>query len=120
MEKVILRKLTCRSCVYSGHPDNPYRHKKCYCNKTKRTGNLIRGYFCEKFEFKQLDKPNADDGLPIKNRFPQDYRTAYQWEEVGRIIKAGEIGTAMHPNRTSLKVYTYFLPEQTAPIEKLH
>lgn len=115
MEKEILRKLTCRSCVYSGHPDNPYRPKKCHCSKTKRIGNLTRGYYCEKFEFKQLDKLTADDKLPIKNRFPQDYRTANQWAEVGRVIKSGEIGIDMHPNRTTLRVYTYFLIEQTEP-----
>lgn len=117
MEKEILRKLTYRSCVYFGHSNNPYRPKKCYCNKTKRIGNLIRGYYCEKFEFKQLDKLTANDGLPIKNRFSQDYKTVNQWAEVGRIIKTGESGIAMHPNRTTSRIYMYFLIEQTEPTE---
>ena len=116
MEKLILRKLTCRSCIHSSQPDNPYRHKKCFCNKTKRTGNLVRGYYCEKFEFRQLAKPVGDDGVPVKNRFPQDYRTANQWNEVGRKIINGEVGIEMHPNRTTLRVYTYFLIEQTEKI----
>lgn len=113
MYKPILRMHTCRSCVFQGKTDNPYRHKKCYCEKTKRVGNLTRGYYCEKFKFRQLNKFLGDDGIPVKNRMSEDYRTANQWTEVGRTIKTDAIGVLMHSNRTSLKVYTYYLIEQT-------
>ena len=59
----------------------------------------------------------GDDGLPVKNRQPLDYRTRKQWEAEGLRIRAGETGRMMHASRMSLKVFEYFLIDQTEEID---
>lgn len=117
-----LRTLTCRACkhcllvsnIENGiHTNYPKRNK---CEITKREGNLERGKWCKHFKFRQLRNAFADDGTPIRNRQPEDYRTRNQWREVGRYIKPNEVdkGKEMYANRNNMKTkYTYYLPEQT-------
>lgn len=64
-----------------------------------------------------MQRPNAvgTDGIPIKNKQPLDYRTANQWQEVNRQIKDNAIGVLMHSNSHSLKVYRYYLIDETEP-----
>lgn len=113
----ILRKLSCWSCLHCGKQTGGVQGKpdKVYCDVTKRSGSLQRGYYCTKFEYRQLDKPIADDGIMIKNRQPLDYRTKSQWAEVGRTVRSDAEGTVMHPSRQSMKTYTYYLKEDTEP-----
>lgn len=87
------------------------------CKITKRMGKLSRGYYCQHFEYMQRSGELGDDGIPIKNRQPLDYRTERQWESEGRRIREGETGVIMHSSRLSLKVYEYYLIEQTEVID---
>ena len=116
MEKEIIRTATCWTCIYCGNSDGgPFgKPKKSFCEVTKRWGNLIRGNYCEKYDFKQWGKGFADDGIPIQNRQEMDYRTENQWNMKGRKIKKDVIGTKMHSNRNNLKtVYICYLIDET-------
>lgn len=94
------------------------RPERVRCTITKRMGKLTRAYNCEHFEYMQRHSSIGDDGIPIKNRQPLDYRTRNQWQETeGRRIKEGEKGVLMHSSRVSSKVYEYFLVDQTEVIE---
>lgn len=110
---------SCWSCEHCGKAERGSmgRPKRAKCDITKRMGKLSRGYYCQRFEYKQREKALGDDGLPIKNRQPLDYRTAKQWESEGRKIKSGETGVLMHSSRLSMKVYEYYLIEQTEVME---
>ena len=109
------RSHTCWSCLHCGEAESGSlgKPKRAKCTITKRFGKLSRGYDCKHFEYKQRTKELGADGLPIKNRQPLDYRTAKQWEDEGRRVKAGETGVLMHSSRLSMRVYEYFLIEQT-------
>lgn len=116
MYQEYVRSFTCWSCVNRGeckstkklgHPD------KCFCNETHRWGSLERGHYCSKFVNANTEEMLADDGIPIKNMQPLDYRTANQWEEHGRKIKAAAEGKVMHPKANSRQTYVYYLIEDT-------
>lgn len=115
----MLRSLTCWSCEHCGEAErgSEGRPRRVRCWITKRMGQLSRGYYCQRFEYKQRSKETGDDGIPIKNRQPLDYRTRKQWEAEGRRIRAGETGRMMHASRMSLKVFEYFLIDQTEEID---
>ena len=113
------RSLTCWSCEYCGETERGSQGKpqRVRCLITGRMGKLARGNYCRRFEYKQRSKELGDDGIPIKNRQPLDYRTRKQWEAEGRQVKEGEAGKRMHASRMSFKVFEYFLIEQTEVIE---
>ena len=77
------------------------------CEITKRMGKLSRGYYCQHFEYMQRSGELGDDGIPIKNRQPLEYRTERQWESGGRRISEGETGGSRHASGRSLKVREY-------------
>ena len=121
-DKTPLRTATCFQCQHLAdtqdkdghHGQKPY---KSLCEVTKRWGKLARGKYCDKFEYRQWHNATADDGTPIRNRQPEDYRTKRQWEEVGRKIKDGASGTEMYATRNNMKTkYTYYLPDETEEI----
>ena len=114
------RGLSCWSCQHCGEAERGSygKPKRVKCEITKRIGKLSRGYNCQRFEYRQRLKDLGEDGLPIKNRQPQDYRTERQWESVGRRIRAGETGVKMHSSRLSLKVYEYYLIDQTDVMDR--
>ena len=60
----------------------------------------------------------GDDGIPIKNRQPLDYRTEKQWEDAGRKVIDQSAGVEMHPTRRSRKTCIYYLIENTKLINK--
>ena len=110
---------SCWSCQHCGESErgSQGRPKRVKCEITKRMGKLSRGYYCQHFEYMQRSGGLGDDGIPIKNRQPLDYRTERQWESEGRRIREGETGVIMHSSRLSLKVYEYYLIEQTEVID---
>lgn len=110
---------SCWSCKHCGVSEigSQGKPKRVKCEITKRMGKLSRGYYCQHFEYRQRPKELGDDGIPIKNRQPLDYRTERQWESEGRRIREGETGVIMHSSRLSLKVYEYYLIEQTEVID---
>ena len=110
---------SCWSCQHCGESErgSQGRPKRVKCEITKRMGKLSRGYYCQHFEYMQRSGELGDDGIPIKNRQPLDYRTERQWESEGRRIREGETGVIMHSSRLSLKVYEYYLIEQTEVID---
>lgn len=110
---------SCYSCVHcidtkSNKPGYPTHN---YCEVTKRWGKLQRGHYCNNFEYMQRPNAVGTDGIPIKNKQPLDYRTANQWQEVNRQIKDNAIGVLMHSNSHSLKVYRYYLIDETEPLK---
>lgn len=109
---------SCWCCVHCGQSEkgSQGKPKRVKCEITKRMGKLSRGYNCQHFEYMQRSREVGDDGLPIKNRQPLDYRTRKQWEEEGRRIRSGEVGEKMHPSRLSMKVCEYYLVEQTEEV----
>ena len=110
---------SCWSCQHCGESErgSQGRPKRVKCEITKRMGKLSRGYYCQHFKYMQRSGELGDDGIPIKNRQPLDYRTERQWESEGRRIREGETGVIMHSSRLSLKVYEYYLIEQTEVID---
>lgn len=114
----MLRSLTCWSCEPCGEAErgSEGRPRRVRCRITKRMGRLSRGYYCQRFEYKQRSKETGDDGIPVKVLQLLDYRTRKQWEAEGRRIKEGEVGRMMHASRMSLKVFEYFLIDQTEVI----
>lgn len=110
---------TCWSCRHCGRAEKGSmgRPVRVECVITKRMGKLSRGYNCKRFEYNQRSKVQADDGIMVKNRQPLDYRTERQWLQEGRRILSGEVGVMMHASRLSMKVYEYFLIEQTEVME---
>ena len=112
------RSHTCWSCIHRGMTENAGRPSRVRCTKTKRMGKLTRGYNCEMFEYEGKTGELGDDGIPLKNKQPRDYRTRKQWEREGRRIKEGETGRIMHASRASFRVYEYYLEEQTEPFDK--
>lgn len=110
--ETMLRSNTCWQCKHCEKTDY-FKPKKRFCGVTRRWGNIIKGNWCKKWEYRQLPNPIASDGLPIKNRQPLDYRTAEMWNEVGRCIKPDAKGVEMHANRQSMKTYIYYLIEDT-------
>lgn len=113
------RSHSCWSCLHCGQSElgDQGKPKRARCEITKRMGKLSRGYSCQHFEYRQRSKELGEDGLPIKNRQPLDYRTERQWMEEGRQIRAGETGVKMHSSRMSLRVYEYYLIDQTEVID---
>lgn len=113
------RSHTCWSCAHRGETgkSSTGRPETVKCTITKRTGKLARGHDCEHFECAYKGQEFGDDGYPIKNRQPLDYRTANQWRDSGMRIRSGEKGTLMHPTRMIRQLYEYFLIEQTEPVE---
>lgn len=118
----LIRSLTCWQCKHlaktkareGSFGQDPI---KGLCELNHKWGKLKRGQNCAKFEYKQLDKNIADDGLEIKNRQPLDYRTENQWLECGRKLKERAVGKEMHPSRHNLKKkYCYYLIDETEPI----
>lgn len=116
------RAMTCWQCKYVGLTKARDENKvgspdKNLCEITRRWGSLKRGYTCERFEYRQLDKSKAEDGIEIKNRQPLDYRTERQWMESGRKLKDGAIGKEMYASRKNMKMkYRYYLVEETEEI----
>ena len=111
-EKEKLRTLTCFRCAHRGSSDGTA--KRCFCEVTKRWGDVVRGYYCAKFE--RLEKSSCDlelDGFPRRNLLLEDYRTAKQWEDVGRVVNQGAKGRRMYANGSSRRTFVYFLPEET-------
>lgn len=112
----IKRSMTCWQCKHLDktkgiHPSKP---EKSFCGITRRWGNLVRGKYCDKFEYKQWHNRFAPDGVEIKNRQPLDYRTKKQWMESGRKLKDGAIGKEMYSTRNNMKIkYRYYLIEET-------
>ena len=107
---------SCWQCVYCIKGDGDCitgRHKKRLCQITQRWGSLKNGQYCLRYEYRQLSNIFADDGVPVRNRLPEDYRTRKQWEEVGRKVKSTAHGIVMHANRHSKRTYVYFLEEDT-------
>lgn len=94
------RSHTCWSCLHCGEAESGSlgKPKRAKCTITKRFGKLSRGYDCKHFEYKQRTKELGADGLP---------------ENSGRRVKAGETGVLMHSSRLSMRVYEYFLIDQT-------
>lgn len=113
-----LRNNSCWQCVHcvkgDGDPVSG-RHKKRLCDITGRWGSLQKGWYCLKYEYRQLPNVTADDGIPVRNRLQEDYRTRKQWEEAGRKVKDTAEGVVMHANRHSTKTYLYFLEGDTIP-----
>lgn len=103
----------CKHCLKGDGDPVTGRHKRRLCDITKRWGKLDNGQYCLRYEYRQLPNVVADDGIPVRNRLPEDYRTRKQWEDVGRRVKADAIGVEMHANRHSKKTYIYFLEEDT-------
>lgn len=89
------------------------RHKKRLCGLTKRWGDMAKGRYCKRYEYRQLSGTIAEDGIPVRNRVPDDYRTRKQWEAAGRKLKESAVGVEMHANRHSGKTYMYYLVEDT-------
>lgn len=117
-----LRSMTCWQCIHmkdtkdanGNHSNKP---TSCLCEVTKRWGKLTRGNYCERFEYRQWHNSTADDGIPIKNRQPLDYRTERQWLDCRRKLKAGAIGKEMYASRNNMKnTYTYYLIDETEEI----
>lgn len=111
-EKEKLRTLTCFRCSHRGASDGTA--KRCFCEVTKRWGDVVRGYYCAKFE--RLEKSSCDlefDGFPRRNLQLEDYRTARQWEEAGRGVNQDAKGRRMYANGSSSRTFVYYLPEET-------
>ena len=115
----IKRSMTCWQCKHLAdikdrnglHGVSP---EKSLCEITHRWGNLERGRYCDKFEYRQWNNSVADDGIEIKNRQPLDYRTEKQWLECGRILRPGAVGKEMYASRHNMKKkYRYYLIEET-------
>ena len=115
----MLRSLSCWQCNHMGQisdlkNNRPY---KCLCQLTKRKGKLDRGYYCERFEYRQWHNAIAPDGTPIKNRQPLDYRTEKQWEDCGRQVVNPTAGVEMYATKSNLKTkYKYYLIEDTISV----
>ena len=123
--KPFLRQESCWRCKF-GHStgtkcSSPGRITDVFCEKTRRWGKIQQACYCEKWV------PNCppelyyrEDGIPVRNKTSLDYRTASQWESVGRYVKYDAEGLEMHPTMNGSKTYTYFLIEDTVEsIEEL-
>lgn len=119
MNQEILRGFTCWQCKNMGETKGKSigSPSKCQCNITKHWGSLERGYYCEKFEYKQWHNAVAPDGVLIKNRQSGDFRTEKQWEDAGRKIKPDAKGIEMYASRHNMKkAYKYYLIDETEEI----
>ena len=111
-DKEKLRTMTCFRCAHRGIMDGT--DKRCFCEVTKRWGDVVRGYYCAKFE--RLEKSSCDlefDGFPRRNLQLEDYRTAKQWEDVGRGVNQDAKGRRMYANGSSSRTFVYYLSEET-------
>lgn len=116
-ESMRIRNNTCWQCQHMVTTEEKnYRPEKCLCKITKRWGKLERGYYCEKYEYRQWHNAVAADGIPIKNRQPLDYRTEKQWEDSGRQVIDHAAGVEMHATKSSSKTFIYYLIENTKEI----
>lgn len=110
------RTLTCFRCVHRGL--TTASAKRCYCELTKRVGNIERGYYCDKFERQETQSCDIEfNGFARRNLQLEDYRTAKQWTDAGRAVNEGAEGRRMYANGTSSKTFVYYLPEETHEIE---
>lgn len=114
--KPVLRMKTCWQCKNMGDTKGQKAGfpERCQCQITKRWGKLERGYYCDKFEYRQWHNAKSPDGILIKNRLNKDYRTKKQWENAGRKIKNDAIGLEMYASKHNLTTkYKYYLIEET-------
>ena len=109
--RICLRGDTCARCQHCREYD-PHE-KTNRCDVSKRHGSILRGHYCENFKHRNGSGLFYRDGVPVRSKTSDDYRTELQWEKVGRKIKEGEKGLLMHPSMNTLKKYVYYLIEQT-------
>lgn len=111
IEHIYLREDTCARCYYCCEYEP--RGKTNRCARTKRSGNIERAHWCSKFKHRNSSGLYYKDGVPVRSKTSDDYRTEIQWEKVGRYVKDGEEGIAMYPTMNTSKTYVYYLMEQT-------
>ena len=78
---------------------------------------MSKGRFCTRYEYRELPGAIGENGIPVRNRLPDDYRTRKQWEAVGRKVKASAAGVEMYANRHSTRTYRYYLIGDTDDAE---
>lgn len=117
-DKPLLRQETCWRCKWGrGNGtkcSSPGRITHVLCSKRHRWVNNFKACVCE--EWKSIMPAKLyyrEDGVPVRNQTSLDYRTANQWEMVGRCIKDDAEGLEMHPTMNGSKTYTYYLIEDT-------
>ena len=117
-EKPLLRQETCWRCKWGrGNGtkcSSPGRITHVLCKKRHRWVNNFKACVCEEWESIMPAKLfYREDGIPVRNQTSLDYRTANQWEMIGRYIKEDAEGLEMHPTMNGSKTYTYYLIEDT-------
>lgn len=106
-----LREDRCSRCFYCRLYNE--RAKRNYCARTKRTGSIERAHWCEKFKHRNPSGLYYKDGIPVRSKTRDDYRTESQWLAVGRYVREGEEGVEMYSTMNTYKKYVYYLIEQT-------
>ena len=106
-----LREDRCSRCFYCSLYNE--RSKTYYCGRTKRSGGIDRAHWCEQFKHRNPSGLYYKDGIPVRSKTRDDYRTENQWLAVGRKVKDGKEGLEMYASMNTSKKYVYYLIEQT-------
>lgn len=106
-----LREDRCSRCLYCRRYDR--LTKTNHCARTKRSGSIERAHWCEEFKHRNSSGSYYKDGIPVRSKTKDDYRTESQWLTVGRYVKDGEEGVEMFSTMNTSRTYVYYLIEQT-------